>query len=79
MISGLLCAAIAASAISIAQAETLVPADADFSDPSQTRLIRDYPVKLDLTHAEGVQFDFLCRDYAPFHQFNCYLKSGDGW
>lgn len=65
--------------VSTARAAVLTAATADFSDPAQTRLIRDYPVKLNLSHAEGVQFDFLCRDYAPFHQFNCYFRSGEGW
>ena len=56
----LLCAAAVALVLFPIRAEPLVAASADFSDPFQTRLIRDYPVKLNLAHAEGVQFDFLC-------------------
>ena len=63
---GLLCAA-------------LVTAEADFSDPKVSRLVHDYPVQMDLSAADGVEFDFECPDFAPFHQFNCYLKSGGGW
>lgn len=57
----------------------LIKASADFSDPAVTRLVHDYPVKLDLSRAEGVRFDFRCRDFSPFQQFNCYFKSGEGW
>ena len=60
-------------------ASPLVSAEADFADPRVDRLVRDYPVRLDLTHAEGLVFDFRCPDFAPFHQFNCYFRSGDGW
>ena len=60
-------------------AAALVGAEADFTDRQQDRLVKDYPVSLDLSHAEGVEFDFECRDFAPFHQFNAYFKSGAGW
>lgn len=36
-------------------------------------------MRLDLTWAEGISFDFRCPDFSPFQQLNCYLKSGDGW
>lgn len=57
----------------------LISAETDFSDPNVDRLIHDYPVRLDLSSADGVEFDFECPDFAPFHQFNCYFKSGEGW
>ena len=60
-------------------AAALTAAETDFSDPKVDRLVHDYPVTLDLTHAEGVSFDFRCPDFAPFHQFNCYFRSGGGW
>ena len=60
-------------------AGSLEVAEADFTVSSCDRLVRDYPVALDLTYAEGVEFDFKCDDFSPFLMFNCYLKSGDGW
>lgn len=63
----------------LANAAELVKAEVDFADPKADRLVHDYPVKLDLTYAEGVEFDFQCDDFAPFQQFNFYFKSGEGW
>lgn len=39
----------------------------------------DVAVRADLRGTRGVQFDFYCRDLAPFASFSLYFHSGDGW
>ena len=50
-----------------------------FSGSQKERESWDIGVKADLRGARGVQFDFYCRDLAPFASFSLYFRSGKGW
>ena len=39
----------------------------------------DIQIPLDLRIAEGIRFDFYCKDLSPFSGFTLYFKSGNGW
>ena len=39
----------------------------------------DRRVTLDLSAAEGIHFQVLCRDASPVSYFSIYFQSGDGW
>jgi hypothetical protein len=51
----------------------------NFSGTHHERVSWDLGVKADLRLASGVQFDFYCRDLAPFSSFSLYFRSGGGW
>lgn len=46
---------------------------------SAERAVWDRRITLDLEGAEGIEFDFFCRDAGPVSNFSLYFKSGDGW
>lgn len=51
----------------------------NFVGTRHERVSWDIRVKADLRLARGVQFDFFCRDLAPFSSFSLYFQSGGGW
>lgn len=51
----------------------------NFAGTRHERVSWDIRVKADLRLARGVQFDFYCRDLAPFSSFSLYFRSGGGW
>ena len=51
----------------------------NFASTRRERVSWDIRVKADLRLASGVQFDFYCRDLAPFSSFSLYFRSGGGW
>jgi len=51
----------------------------NFADARHARVSWDLRIKTDLRLAKGVQFDFYCRDLAPFSSFSLYFRSGGGW
>ncbi|HOZ45784.1 MAG TPA: family 10 glycosylhydrolase [Candidatus Hydrogenedentes bacterium] len=50
-----------------------------FQGTETARASWDHKVSLDLAAAQGVRFEFLCRDAAPVSHFNIYFHSGSGW
>ena len=50
-----------------------------FSGSNAERASWDLGIKADLRGTRGVQFDFYCRDLAPFTSFSLYFHSGKGW
>ena len=76
---GLLAGFFAAVCVAAAAVDELAVAEVDFAVQRAGTCALDIPVSLDLSRAEGVEFDFSCADFAPFQQFNLYLKSGGGW
>ncbi len=51
----------------------------NFKGTLHERVSWDLRVKTDLRLARGVQFDFYCRDLAPFATFSLYFHSNGGW
>jgi uncharacterized lipoprotein YddW (UPF0748 family) len=51
----------------------------NFAGTRHERVSWDLRVKADLRLARGLQFDFYCRDLAPFSSFSLYFRSGGGW
>ena len=52
---------------------------ADFSRRTTERAAWDISLPLDLSRAEGIEFDILCSDLNAFRGFHVYFKSGGGW
>ena len=52
---------------------------ADFSTLHANRAAWDFPIRLDLSDADGVAFDWRCSDIALCAGFNVYFRSGKGW
>ena len=52
---------------------------ADFSRRTTERAAWDIFLPLDLSRAEGIEFDILCSDLNAFRGFHVYFKSGGGW
>ena len=52
---------------------------ANFKGTRHERVSWDIKIKADLRGAKGIQFDFFCRDLAPFTSFSLYFRSGGGW
>jgi len=54
--------------------------DADFTGENpRPRAVALFPLKMDLSCASSVSFDFSCDDLHSFSSFSLYLKSGKGW
>ena len=51
----------------------------NFKGTRHERVNWDIKVKADLRGAKGIQFDFYCRELAPFTSFSLYFRSGGGW
>ena len=51
----------------------------NFAGTRHERVSWDIGVKADLRSSRGIQFDFYCRDLAPFSSFSLYFRSGGGW
>jgi uncharacterized lipoprotein YddW (UPF0748 family) len=51
----------------------------NFSGTRHERVSWDIGVKADLRRSRGIQFDFYCRDLAPFASFSLYFRSGGSW
>ena len=51
----------------------------NFSKARHARVTWDVKISIDLLTAKGVQFDFFCKDIAPFSSFSLYFHSGKGW
>ena len=51
----------------------------NFAGTRHERVSWDIGIKADLRGSRGVQFDFYCRDLAPFSSFSLYFRSGGGW
>lgn len=50
-----------------------------FSDTALKRAVWDREVALDLSRAEGVEFEIYCPKAGPISSFTLYFKSGGGW
>lgn len=54
--------------------------DADFTGSNASRRVAAlFPLRMDLSRASSVEFDFACDDLQTFTHFSLYLKSGRGW
>lgn len=51
----------------------------NFARTKTDRASWDKAVRLDLSEAESLRFQFLCRDRSPVSGFSFYLHSGQGW
>ena len=82
LIAGLACAvalvAGAQGAASISEGVRTLQADFTGENPPD-RLCVDFPIRLDLSRATAVTFDFSCEDLQTFAGFTLYFKSGGGW
>ncbi len=61
------------------EGERMLTLDCKFATTNAGRGCWDREVKLDLSQAEGVQFDIQCANAGPISAFTLYLKSGKGW
>ena len=51
----------------------------NFLGTRHERVSWDIKIKTDLRGAKGIQFDFYCRNLAPFSSFSLYFRSGKAW
>ena len=65
------------AAVSLAPGHLELPAD--FSRRTTERAAWDISMPLDLSRAEGIEFDIFCSDLNAFRGFHVYFKSGGGW
>jgi uncharacterized lipoprotein YddW (UPF0748 family) len=70
-----------APAVSVVQVEgrRAIKFSCNFKDTRFERCYWDKAVKLDLTSAQGVQFEMNCPNVAAVSNFVIYFQSGDGW
>ena len=61
------------------QGEPAMNLQVNFATSKAGRGCWDREVKLDLSLAEGIQFDIQCGNSGPISGFTLYLKSGKGW
>ena len=67
------------SAAAISKGPGHIALTADFTNHDKEREAWDIRLPLDMSKANGVQFDFRCSDLDAVRSFIAYFKSGQGW